>query len=546
MIYLPFFGEGFFMAEKCVFNPRLSFGIIEKGFNKSFGEGITATKNEAINLYTNIKERFAPKQARFDQVAIYEYKGDQMYWQGDSMPVADHLRRFTLMLGFQGALPEWIAQAKKDEQVQAVVQDRAKNLKPEQAITYLSKKDPDPNKGVSLQQIVNVNGVLIHQSHLLPFNDIDQISKFINLASNGRGDLSLDDDISGWIVVGDKIDFDNDLPEMMIESMIPEQASLSEPQIAQLLIPIWPQLTVAPNLNISRGLDVSDRVVSVEASSFWWQLLANQAADFTEQLRQTVNEMDEITSARQNLVVMETVVPSMAILEKPARLDPAGELEPALIQGVSRSDLKGQQEQAVNEVVIFGELSRTVFKTEKQIVRPKQETVKISKREQPTRRLLVGKNDKSNKTSSRVLEVANIGTSFLGDDRSPKMMRARGETSVVEVVEQEKAIEDRGDRIIAGRTAATRVQNIIVSRRSATVSQLHNDIVLPRKQSIREIPELKINLEPLNEKEIPVGQIYFDDNNEAVAWFIVIAFFLITNTKSLQPVKIFTASRGRG
>ncbi|PIP88421.1 hypothetical protein COW80_00435, partial [Candidatus Beckwithbacteria bacterium CG22_combo_CG10-13_8_21_14_all_01_47_9] len=151
-----------------------------------------------------------------------------------------------------------------------------------------------------------------------------------------------------------------------------------------------------------------------------------------------------------------------------------------------------------------------------------------------------------NKTSSRVLEVANIGTSFLGDDRSPKMMRARGETSVVEVVEQEKAIEDRGDRIIAGRTAATRVQNIIVSRRSATVSQLHNDIVLPRKQSIREIPELKINLEPLNEKEIPVGQIYFDDNNEAVAWFIVIAFFLITNTKSLQPVKIFTASRGRG
>jgi len=534
------------MAEKCVFNPRLSFGIIEKGFNKSFGEGITATKNEAINLYTNIKERFAPKQARFDQVAIYEYKGDQMYWQGDSMPVADHLRRFTLMLGFQGALPEWIAQAKKDEQVQAVVQDRAKNLKPEQAITYLSKKDPDPNKGVSLQQIVNVNGVLIHQSHLLPFNDIDQISKFINLASNGRGDLSLDDDISGWIVVGGKIDFDNDLPEMMIESMIPEQASLSEPQIAQLLIPIWPQLTVAPNLNISRGLDVSDRVVSVKSSSFWWQLLANQAADFTEQLRQTVNEMDEITSARQNLVVMETVVPSMAILEKPARLDPAGELEPALIQGVSRSDLKGQQEQAVNEVVIFGELSRTVFKTEKQIVRPKQETVKISKREQPTRRLLVGKNDKSNKTSSRVLEVANIGTSFLGDDRSPKMMRARGETSVVEVVEQEKAIEDRGDRIIAGRTAATRVQNIIVSRRSATVSQLHNDIVLPRKQSIREIPELKINLEPLNEKEIPVGQIYFDDNNEAVAWFIVIAFFLITNTKSLQPVKIFTASRGRG
>ncbi|PJA21247.1 hypothetical protein COX59_04675 [Candidatus Beckwithbacteria bacterium CG_4_10_14_0_2_um_filter_47_25] len=70
--------------------------------------------------------------------------------------------------------------------------------------------------------------------------------------------------------------------------------------------------------------------------------------------------------------------------------------------------------------------------------------------------------------------------------------------------------------------------------------------MLPRKQSIREIPELKINLEPLNEKEIPVGQIYFDDNNEAVAWFIVIAFFLITNTKSLQPVKIFTASRGRG
>ncbi|MEK7513358.1 MAG: hypothetical protein AAB580_00540, partial [Patescibacteria group bacterium] len=256
------------MVEKCVYNLSLSLAIIQKKLDKSFSEGLVAVKAESLNLYTAVKEWFVPKQARFDEVVKYEYKDGKMYWQGDSMPTADHLRRFTLLQELQGVSPDWISQAKKDQQVFDVIQDQAKNLKPGQAIQYLSKKDPDPNKGVSLQQIVNDNGVLKHQSHLLPFDDINQINKFISLASDDRKDLSLDDDVSGWIVIGDKIDFDQNLPKMIIGSMLSEKPLVDW---QQPLISAWPQLISTSNLDLSSRVD---RVVSVEPSSFWWQVLA--------------------------------------------------------------------------------------------------------------------------------------------------------------------------------------------------------------------------------------------------------------------------------
>ena len=128
------------MVEKCVYNLSLSLAIIQKKLDKSFSEGLVAVKAESLNLYTAVKEWFVPKQARFDEVVKYEYKDGKMYWQGDSMPTADHLRRFTLLQELQGVSPDWISQAKKDQQVFDVIQDQAKNLKPGQAIQYLSKK----------------------------------------------------------------------------------------------------------------------------------------------------------------------------------------------------------------------------------------------------------------------------------------------------------------------------------------------------------------------------------------------------------------------
>ena len=522
---------------------------VSKAFDQSPRQGFLQIGREVNNLFTRTQEIVDPLGAYF--VKPLEVKNSQIFWEGYDRSITASLRRNAALLRLNKAPKAEYEKAK------AECKNWKDNLEPKilgltegQGVQFLALRELMVDQGISLQQVSMRNGRLVLESQLMPFNQLSQVENFQELLSEGRENINLPlenenvDSAVSWAVQGQTIDFKQDLPEMIIGSMLPEQDLVD---LQQPIISAWPQLISTSNLDLSLGID---RVTSIEPSSFWWQILTSQAGTTINQsiiVEEKVHEGINITSGSEFEVIpvfgdagkIEATVGS-------AGLDPAGELEPALTQETSRSDLEGQREQAVNEVVIFGELSRTVFKTEKQIVRPKQETVKISKREQPTRRLLVGKNDKSNKTSSRVLEVANIGTSFLGDDRSPKMMRARGETSVVEVVEQEKAIEDRGDRIIAGRTAATRVQNIIVSRRSATVSQLHNDIVLPRKQSIREIPELKINLEPLNEKEIPVGQIYFDDNNEAVAWFIVIAFFLITNTKSLQPVKIFTASRGRG
>jgi hypothetical protein len=528
------------MAEKCVFNPKLSLGIIEKGFNKSFGEGVTATKNEAVNLYTNIKERFAPQRARFDQVAIYEYKDGRMYWQSDSMPVGDHLRRFTLMLGVQGASPDWIDQAKKDEQVQEVVQDHAKNLKPGQAITYLSKKDPDTNKGVSLQQIINVNGVLIHQSHLLPFNDIDQINSFINLASCGKGDLSLDDDISGWIVTGDKIDFDKDLPEMMIKSMVSEQASLNEPQMPQVLNPTWPQLAVVSNLDISRGLDVSDRVSSVEPSSFWWQLLANKVTDLslvsqsvvveadivgpdpTEQLRQTVEEMNEIVLVRQSPVKVETVVSSTAIFEKPARMNSAGK------------DKKQEKRQTSSRVpTTSGRILevKAVKRSEKKTL-PKNYEVKTEKpMVKPTsppasqeRELRAGMNLEGKKVQSKTESQSHSGTINPSGSHPEGKKEPQTERQIPKAIKEEKVVFQ---------TQTKRPKERVIKVERAVIPPIFQ---LPR-----------LNLEPqvFNENEIPVWQMTLDDasdENNAIAFLIVTTFFLIVNTKWLRS----DGARGSG
>jgi len=519
------------MPEKCVFNLNLSLAIIQKGFNKSFNEGCVAVKNEAVNLYTNVKERFAPKRARFDQVAIYEYKDGKMYWQGDSMPVADHLRRFTLMLGFQGASPDWIAQAKKDQQVFDVVQDKAKNLKPGQVIQYLSQKDPDPNKGVSLQQIVNDNGVLKHQSHLLPFDNVNQINQFITLASDGRGDLSLDDDISGWIVTGDRIDFDKNLPEMIIGSMLSEQVST------------WPQLTSIPNLDLSLGMDVSDRVVSVEPSSFWWQLLAEKTTEFqlkTLTQETTIDRTIVTSGSEPEVSEVFKVTPTRIIPVDPEQKVTQYQSDTIKPTG---SYLVGQLELLlVNKVDPV--IRRVVFKSGT-VTQPYGDTVNI----RPER-------SKKKPVAERVIMPTTSGSDLEVSKQEPELMPTRTVPVGISKVETPVYIVPRRHPSSRGASSNT-IKTLAVlikqteSKQEEQAGQSVTTRIIPvgQRQEIRRVtlaepPLLQVKLEPLNEKEIPLWQMSLVDDSQPMITLILAMFFLITNTTWVQADQTFFDDRG--
>ena len=585
------------MPEKCVFNLNLSLAIIQKGFNKSFNEGCVAVKNEAVNLYTNVKERFAPKRARFDQVAIYEYKDGKMYWQGDSMPVADHLRRFTLMLGFQGASPDWIAQAKKDQQVFDVVQDKAKNLKPGQAIQYLSQKDPDPNKGVSLQQIVNDDGVLKHQSHLLPFDNVNQINQFITLASDGRGDLSLDDDISGWIVTGDRIDFDKNLPEMIIGSMLSEQVST------------WPQLTSIPNLDLSLGMDVSDRVVSVEPSSFWWQLLAEKTTEFqlktltqettidrtivTSGSEPEVSEVFKVTPTRIIPVDPEqkvtqyqsdTIKPTGSYLVGQLELLLVNKVDPVIRRVVFKS---GTVTQPYGDTVnIRPERSKKKPVAERVIMPttsgsdPVGQQIQERDESRPTRTVPVGwelepKNQEGKGVAQQHSDTVKMRT------EQPKQQRVAERVVVFNEVPTRRVLEglsvglktvesviqkkktpvyivprrhpsSRGASSNTIKTLAVLIKQT-ESKQEEQAGQSVTTRIIPvgQRQEIRRVtlaepPLLQVKLEPVNDKEIPFWQPVFDDfaSNDALVLVVVTTFFLIVNTVWVRTDNVFLNHRG--
>ncbi len=311
-------------CESCTFDIGLSLAIVQKGFEKSFNDGLVATKSETHNLITALKEKFTPKIARFDNVVTYELKDGIAYWQGDSMPVSDHLTRNTKLLSLRGAPKELVNQARRDQDVWDAVQSRLSQLKPGQAIQYLSQKDPDPAHGVALQQIVNNNGIIKHESHLLPFNTRDQINKFLNLAGEEREDLSLDSEVSGWIVTGGRIDFDQELPEFMMKSMVVEPVAINW---QEAVIPVWPQLTQPVNKDLSVDVAVGretpflyeDRVTDVEPSSFWWKVLVGPDLTLIEQL---IEPEKPILVAAAAPTIVETLAPVFAAHETTSELEP--------------------------------------------------------------------------------------------------------------------------------------------------------------------------------------------------------------------------------
>lgn len=322
-------------CESHTFDIGLSLAIVQKGFEKSFNDGLVAVKSETQNLITALKEKLTPKTARFDNVVTYELKEGVAYWKNDPKPVAYHLTKNSKLLSMRGAPEEFVEQAKRDEEVWKAVQPRLSQLKPGQAIQYLSQKDPDPSHGVALQQVVNDNGVIKHQSHLLPFNTRDQINKFLNLAGQGRDDLSFNSDVSGWIVAGDRIDFDQDLPELMLESM------MSKPKVInwqETVTPVWPQLNQIQPVNMEQLMPFfhEDRVTDIEPSSFWWQVMAEPTPILFEP-RAVFENQPEIQTETP-LFVLNTVdsfwfeVAAAAAVAVPTRLDLVGiEDKPVII-----------------------------------------------------------------------------------------------------------------------------------------------------------------------------------------------------------------------
>ena len=531
-------------CEAHTFDIGLSLAIVQKGFEKSFNDGLVAAKSETQNLITALKEKLTPKTARFDNVVTYELKEGVAYWKNDPKPVAYHLTKNSKLLSMRGAPEEFVEQAKRDEEVWEAVQPRLSQLKPGQAIQYLSQKDPDPSHGVALQQVVNDNGVIKHQSHLLPFNTRDQINKFLNLAGQGRDDLSLDSDVSGWIVAGDRIDFDQDLPELMLESM------MSKPKVInwqETVTPVWPQLNQIQPVSMEQLMPFlhEDRVTDIEPSSFWWQVMVEPTPILFEP--RVVFENQPEIQTETPLPVLNTVdsfwfeVAAAAAVVAPTRLDLEG------LEGASQTVDLG-----VGKPVTIFEASHT------EVV---QESVRL--KQEPTKQQLNDTvvNDRRcfpeivpirhipfrNGIKPKILEKPEITASVIRTRTTPTILfesvaaaavvaptrldleGLEGANDIQAVREEEGKLESDKQVVFSvdnHKTAALKISRVSTELRHNTKEV---PIYQPRWQAaaIKDIPEW-----------VWQGMAAIPDEIIDWSWFLVTMFYALLNTKVLLNGKI--------
>lgn len=536
-------------CESHTFDIGLSLAIVQKGFEKSFNDGLVAVKSETQNLITALKEKLTPKTARFDNVVTYELKEGVAYWKNDPKPVAYHLTKNSKLLSMRGAPEEFVEQAKRDEEVWKAVQPRLSQLKPGQAIQYLSQKDPDPSHGVALQQVVNDNGVIKHQSHLLPFNTRDQINKFLNLAGQGRDDLSFNSDVSGWIVAGDRIDFDQDLPELMLESM------MSKPKVInwqETVTPVWPQLNQIQPVNMEQLMPFfhEDRVTDIEPSSFWWQVMAEPTPILFEP-RAVFENQPEIQTETP-LFVLNTVdsfwfeVAAAAAVVVPTRLDLVGiEDKPVIIfeaphtavdeETPARMFLEGFTDKDFETPKNVEDIEGTkqqlkVTAVEARCCFPEQDVPFQNKIPiaaavgsifiRPARSLLAGKLIEPEKATVTVAEKQQLKVTVVNDRRcfpeTPTRLDLEGMNDIQKVV---FSADNR-------KTAALKISRAVVELRRDSKEIPIYEIKWPSLKPIKDIPEWVWQGTAATPEEIIDW-----------SWFLVTMFYAILNTKVLLKVR---------
>ena len=212
------------MSCECDFSPRVTLVALHKAFKRSPHEGIQAIGLELDNLKTRVEEIFWPNKAYFK--VDFKEKNGRLFWKKYTRPVIHCLMRGISLLEQDGADPEKIRQEEVVLEVFRLLEPKLIELKDGEAIQSLALRDVDPVTGISFVQIERKNGRLIGQYRLLPFEELREMGQFTILMERRGAKLDLGINLGEglsplltWVVKGRAIDFKQELPGLIEQSM---------------------------------------------------------------------------------------------------------------------------------------------------------------------------------------------------------------------------------------------------------------------------------------------------------------------------------------
>ncbi len=272
------------MRKDCPFNLNVSLTVIDKAFHDSLADGFQAIKYEAINAVSRGREIMTPGMPFPD--LTYEIVNGRLHWPGDKLSVVHHLRRNIVWLNANGGTEAQLDQAKLDLVVFLEVQNRALGLGDGLAVMWLAQKTPLPTDGVALQQIRREGDKLIQSSQLLPFDQQFQIDNFQDQINKNRDDVSVDDSVGGWIVQGEAVDFQQELPELIDQAQrLPQSDFLPmEQEHWQQQFPLLPEQMTVGQIQVGGQVKI-DRPIQVSSeASFWFGVMAAAQEEKKEEM----------------------------------------------------------------------------------------------------------------------------------------------------------------------------------------------------------------------------------------------------------------------
>lgn len=510
------------LAEGCSFTLRSSAVAFQRAFRDSWSQGLAQIDRFSSDVGSRLQEYFLKDKAYFNtpiESRINPLTGkEDLYWQGYKRSIDASMRRNIGFLVIIGASRERIDQAKQERKLWQSIRNRAINLSEGEAIQFLALRTTDAAEGTALQQISRRDGRLVLESQLMPFDNSGQVIGFqdiLNQKGEGIGLLSISDNNAvdpavSWAVQGPAIDFQTELPGMIIEAMSPAPAVSESIAPSDSLTQLMPEMSMNQLIGVKKdvlGLNIvmsanasvpmelstftqsEDRGINHEPTSFWWQLIAAQSAVTTMPGESIIDKPAEV-------LTNELVLPGIKKSE-PAGTVPAGKKTVILFQESTRMEFAGQP-------------TKTVFTAKPIEVKREKLPVNPSGTDKPPRKnVTLSSRDRSTKT----------------------LLNPRGVTG------KEKPVT-----IIMTKSKI----DAVMQDYGGSVAQPYGGIRRQQyKQPAPKIPAWQVGLEPLNDKEIPFWQPNFADftNNDALVLVVVTTFFLITNTVWQQPEQTFFNSK---
>lgn len=402
----------------CEFDIRTSITVVQHEFNHSWSRGIRAIGEELANSFSRVREIQAPTGANFG--LTYEINNGRLYWPGDRLSVEAHMRRNIVWLKANSGTEAQIKQARLDLLVFREIQHRALSLDDGQSVMWLAQKTTEPTDGVALQQIKKQGDKLMQSSQLLPFDQQSEIDNFMNSVNENREEVSVENGVGGWIVQGEGINFEQDLPAMIDQAMLSSVALEYIPETMPLIYPAVMRTFETVAVPLPAAI-VAETVIPVsEANGFWFEVMAAAATPvmaenstsitsrpgpevFTITETQAPEYVDKETSSSELEVVdiqkIDEIVPTrtdpvVVVREKPARITPKV-IEKA--QPVSKVfESKKEAKRSVPNIVREYTTSKTVFEVKPKEPAKKKTTITSGrvlkvKQKRPTRLNFVGK-----------------------------------------------------------------------------------------------------------------------------------------------------------